>query len=142
MPHTITVLVGESEKKIEVRPDKSLHAIVTLLADTILEAPCGGAGKCGKCKLIVEEGGVSEVTDQERRLLSDAEIEHGVRLACLTYPLGDVRLRIREDSQAHILVTGVAYDAEVLPGLRKTHLRLRVPSLSDQRDDFVRLSDE
>ena len=141
MPHTITVFVGETERRIETVPDKSLHAILADVTDTILEAPCGGKGKCGKCKLIVEKGIVSEVTYQEKRLLSSAELEHGVRLACLTYPAGDVRIRIRENSFAHILVTGVAYDADVLPKVRKTHVELPEPSLTDQRDDFKRLTD-
>ncbi len=141
MPHTITVLVGEIVKSIIAEPDKSFHEILAGIADVTIESPCGGTGKCGKCKLIVEEGPVTEVTDQEKRLLSAAELDHGVRLACLTYPAGEVRVRIRENSMAHIMVTGVGYDAEVLPKAKKTHVQLTEPSLTDQRDDFTRLID-
>ena len=142
MSHTLTVVVGETVTTIEAEQEKSLHATIAGIKETILESPCGGKGKCGKCKLIVEEGNVSEVTDQEKRLLSEVELDRGVRLACLTYPKGEVRVRIRENTGAHILVTGVEYDADVLPKVRKTYIRLEEPSLTDQRDDFARLTDE
>jgi uncharacterized 2Fe-2S/4Fe-4S cluster protein (DUF4445 family) len=139
--HTISVLVGNDEHKVTTDTDKSLHRIITEQTDVIIDAPCGGKGKCGKCKLIVESGDVSEITDQERRLLSDHELEHGVRLACLTHPLGDVEVRLRENSRAHIMVSGVEYDAEILPNVRKTHVVLAKPDLEDQRDDLARLKD-
>ncbi len=139
--HSISVLVGDGEHKVTSNADRSLHRIITEDTDTVIDAPCGGKGKCGKCKLIVESGKVSEITDQERRLLSEHELERGVRLACLTYPRGDVEVRIRENSRAHIMVSGVEYDAEVLPNVRKTHVVLEKPDLADQRDDFTRLKD-
>ena len=52
------------------------------------EEPCGGHGKCGKCKLIVT-GNVSEPTADELALLSEEELLSGIRLGCLTYALGD-----------------------------------------------------
>ncbi len=52
------------------------------------EKPCGGHGKCGKCK-VVAQGALSEIGDAERRLLTESEIARGVRLACMTYALGD-----------------------------------------------------
>ena len=52
------------------------------------EKPCGGHGKCGKCKVIAR-GELSEITDAEKQLLTQDELAKGVRLACLTYALGD-----------------------------------------------------
>ena len=138
---SVSVLVGDDVRKVEAEAGESLHHIITNDTDTVIEAPCGGKGKCGKCKLIVESGQVSEITDQERRLLSEHELDRGVRLACLTYPAGDVEVRIRENSRAHIMVSGVSYDAEILPNVRKTHVILETPNLDDQRDDFARLND-
>lgn len=46
-------------------------------------APCGGKGTCGKCKVKII-GKTSELTQEERNLLTVSEIENGVRLACKT----------------------------------------------------------
>ena len=52
------------------------------------EHPCGGHGKCGKCKVIAT-GALSPLSDAERSLLTEAELSRGVRLSCLTLALGD-----------------------------------------------------
>ena len=52
------------------------------------EAPCGGHGKCGKCKVIAV-GTLSPITDSERAHLSPEELQRGVRLACITKAMGD-----------------------------------------------------
>lgn len=138
---TLTVLVGDEEKTFHGNTGKSLHQVLTNETDTVIEAPCGGKGKCGKCKLIILEGEVSEPTEQEQRLLSVNELSRGVRLACLTKPLGDVKIKIRASSHAHIMIAGVEYDEDPLPNVRKTTVILEKPTLEDQRDDFARLSD-
>lgn len=46
-------------------------------------APCGGKGICGKCKVKII-GDTSELTQEERNLLTANEIKDGVRLACKT----------------------------------------------------------
>lgn len=48
----------------------------------VLQAPCLGNGKCGKCKVKVNNRKVN-IIDQEYLLLSDEELKEGYRLACL-----------------------------------------------------------
>lgn len=93
------------------------------LSDLIIEQNkyiplvCNGNGTCGKCRVrITEEAfslsekvsmenskGISELSDCERRLLCEGEIEDGIRLACQTYvpddfDISDVEiLSIEED---------------------------------------------
>ena len=64
---------------------------LTLSEITNGERPCGGHGRCGKCKVLVN-GHVSEPTSTECNVLSDNELAHGVRLACLTRALGDCEI--------------------------------------------------
>ena len=54
-----------------------------LLADAGLEAsyPCGGVGRCGKCKVRFTEGAPSPNT-LDKSFLSEKEIAQGVRLLC------------------------------------------------------------
>ena len=53
--------------------------------------PCGGAGTCKKCRVIVK-GNTSPVTDTEKMIFTESEIADGVRLACQTYITGDATI--------------------------------------------------
>jgi len=45
-----------------------------------IRSECGGNGLCGKCKVMVKDSGaVSEVTEVERKHLSQSEIDSGYR---------------------------------------------------------------
>ncbi len=52
-----------------------------------LDSPCGGNGKCGKCRVRVS-GELSEPTEFEAKILGDM-LSEGWRLACQTYVLGE-----------------------------------------------------
>lgn len=56
-----------------------------------IDAPCGGKGKCGKCKVLAK-GNLSPISDAEREFLTDAEIKQGVRMACMAQAFGDVEV--------------------------------------------------
>ena len=83
-------------------------AVKARVGDTLSEVlhgekPCGGRGKCGKCRMIVT-GEVSPVTDSERKFVSDEELRRGVRLSCMTRVMGDCRaLPLAEHEDAKIL---------------------------------------
>lgn len=47
-----------------------------------IEAPCGGHGTCGKCKVRVTKGNNYEFTGEELTRLSKQERDEGMRLAC------------------------------------------------------------
>ena len=73
----------------------SVHSSANLLECLRLEgllpeSPCNGKGLCGKCRVRVSNGEVSPLTEQEKRFLTPQEIADGIRLACLTVPLGNV----------------------------------------------------
>lgn len=52
------------------------------------EKPCGGHGRCGKCKVIAV-GKLSPLSESEKNLLTKDELKKGFRFACLTHALGD-----------------------------------------------------
>jgi ferredoxin len=58
------------------------------------DAPCGGNGTCGKCRIIILSGKVSEPTAVEIKLLTGGELAAGVRLACQCSPLEDVEIEL------------------------------------------------
>lgn len=57
--------------------------------------PCGEKGICGKCRVRVR-GKASPLSDSEKELLSEDEINSGIRLACCTFALGDVFIEYNE----------------------------------------------
>jgi uncharacterized 2Fe-2S/4Fe-4S cluster protein (DUF4445 family) len=54
-----------------------------------MELPCGGKGRCLKCRVRVT-GAVSEPSAREKALLTPDELAAGIRYACMAYALGDV----------------------------------------------------
>ena len=83
------------------------------------EKPCGGHGKCGKCK-VVARGELSELTETELNVLSADERSRGVRLACLTYALGDCEIETLDITEKSQIVTdGYLPDFELNPAFEK-----------------------
>ena len=57
-------------------------------------APCGGQGLCGRCRVRIAKGSVSPPTEPEQRILKEADLEAGFRLACQVRPLGPLEVEI------------------------------------------------
>ena len=112
---TFTARIGG--KSFPVYPDQDLGS---LLQSVVSEGgaaamPCGGHGKCGKCK-VRASGALSPVTDAERKYLSEAELAAGMRLACQTYAEGDVELMLPDAERgARIITDGELPPYELLP---------------------------
>ena len=79
-------------------------------ADIFVDSPCGGRGRCGKCRVLFTEG-ASPTTDQEKQLLSPADIERGVRLACSARASEDSAVDIPPESEG-VLPQALAFGAE------------------------------
>ncbi len=60
-----------------------------------VEAPCGGMGICGKCKVKVQ-GQLSPPDDAEKNYLGEDRISRGWRLACRTSIQGDLEVFLRQ----------------------------------------------
>lgn len=88
----------------------------SLLSEAISgEKPCGGHGKCGKCKVKVI-GEVSPLSKAEKNHLTETEISQGVRLACLTKILGECRVeRITTVASVNVLTEASGRDINIAP---------------------------
>ena len=111
-----------SEKNIAVRINGNpiIAKANTLLSDLPgIEKPCGGHGKCGKCRVFAT-GDLSDPSAVERDLLSAEELASGVRLACLTYVLGDCRVEtVAKTSGGKILTQGAHFQTTLKPSFRQ-----------------------
>lgn len=79
-PDNTSFEIEEGTKLIDVAKENNI-----ILADEL----CGN-GVCGKCKVIIKEGNNTPLTLKERKILSEEEIEAGVRLACSFKIMEDV----------------------------------------------------
>ena len=83
------------------------------------ERPCGGHGRCGKCKVIAR-GELSPVTDTELKMLTADELRRGIRLACLTVALGDCFVEsFGAEEGSRIVTEGELPDFELAPTFKK-----------------------
>ena len=88
----IKILVEDQGKKYDCEAGSVL--IDTLREHGVrIDAPCGGSGRCGKCRVRVVNGELP-VTAEDRAFLSEREIATGVRLACTARPMSDLRIRV------------------------------------------------
>ncbi len=67
--------------------------------------PCGGHGKCGKCRVTVT-GEMSAPSEDEKRALSSEELAKGVRLACRVTVLGNCTATTAEQGKGQIVTDG------------------------------------
>lgn len=99
---------------------------------------CGGRGLCGKCKVIVKFGEVSQPTSTEKRLLSPEELASGYRLACQTLILGDARILIPPESRSRgieAVASGKTRTLPLAPLARKVFVEVKPPSLENPQSD-------
>ena len=126
---------------IKVQPSGNVYEyeVGKTLLEVLLEEgifvdnPCNGKGLCGKCKVRILEGELSEPEDTERKLLKQEEMENGVRLSCLVKPETDLEIELMQKERKHQVLTGgyipsFAFDQDI----QKIVVEIQKPTLEDQ----------
>lgn len=136
LPENAVVDVSEDENLLQAAMRAGIH----------VNASCGGAGVCDKCRVFVEEG----------RVWGEAFPDGGWK-ACATVPIADVVVRVPVESQmdrkalarplerraaSWIQAQEAVPALEVAPAVRKSVLDLPKPSLQDHVGDLDRLQRE
>lgn len=102
-------------------------------AGLFIDNACGGKGLCGKCRVKITEGDAGEAGETERGILKAEELEQGVRLACLTYPVSDITIELLQKEKKHdVLASGYMPDFEFEPDIIKVPITIHKPTLADQ----------
>jgi len=119
-----------------------------------INASCGGAGVCGKCRVVVERGRVEGGRSEK---LSAEDMDAGMRQACTALAQGDVTIRVPGESTAKDGALGTeipvrhrarmhAFDIDSLkreglfdPPVEKVCLELPRPGAHDNRADVGRI---
>ena len=93
---------------------------------------CGGIGNCERCRVQVISGKVTKPTLEEEACLTKTELAQGIRLACQTFPLSDVKLNVPPESLTapqRTQVEGLEVDVIPEPLVRGLDVHLTVPTL-------------
>ncbi len=123
-----------------------------------IESICGGHQTCGKCKVLVEEGDFAKFalrstadnltppSPREQAYAAKFHFAPNARLSCACTLLGDVVIRVPEESQTRKQVVrkgaGVDRPLTVDASLRLYYVELPTPQLKDHRGDWERLRAE
>jgi uncharacterized 2Fe-2S/4Fe-4S cluster protein (DUF4445 family) len=138
-----------AQVELEFLPDKRKVRVAagTSIAEAAqeagieLETPCGGEGRCGKCRVKIVRSAPA-ATGEEVKLLGEDLVHAGFRLACRCRPATDLTIYVPPQSrriEQSILVEGIARELMLDPAIVKCDLQLPAPSLDDQRGDLDRL---
>jgi len=103
---------------------------------------CGGHGWCHCCKVQVLKGVVSEPASSELKIFSSQELKEGWRLACQTYPKGDIELFVPSGSMTTMQRLQLeGFEIAVTPDslVRSYNVCLPAPSMSDLQADAERV---
>lgn len=95
----IKIITGSKEIEIAAEPGARLDDLI-LSAGLLFNRPCGGEGRCGKCR-VTARGRLSPRTALEAEHLSASELERGLRLACQARVTGEAELLL----EAGLVVT-------------------------------------
>ncbi len=125
----------------------------TLIREAIAQAGlsinllCGGQGRCGRCKVVVERGNVKRRSVSR---LTGTELEQGYALACQTLVEGDLTVFIPPQEQIERRIPSdetagkpiplpVQCDWRRNPWIRRCLVEITPPSLKDNTTCFERL---
>ncbi len=127
-------------------PTGTLLIEAARLAGIDIGQPCGGQGRCGRCAVIVNNGGVRR---RSTLRLSDKDVAAGYALACQSVIEGDVAIvvppqekierRLTTDRVVADVTVPIGYDPDRVQTIKRVTVTLPAPSMDDQTDDWSRL---
>jgi len=142
--HTVTFDILSEPVQVKTG---TLLSEAAQLAGIDLNQPCGGQGRCGRCALQVTHGSVRR---RSTIRLSEEDLAQGYALACQSVVEGDIQIAVPPQEKIERLLTSDRTVAEITvpPGYDSTldqviqaiPLSLTPPDMSDQTDDWSRLS--
>ena len=113
-------------------------------AGILLTSSCGGRSTCGQCKIRILDGDTSPIDENEHAHLSEEEIISGLRLACATRVLSNLKVYIPQTSlmvaqRLELSARELALSLE--PVVATYELQLKVPTLKEPLADWEKLSE-
>lgn len=135
------VFIEKENKIVEAKENKTLMDVL-LDENIFVDNACNGKGVCGKCKIKLISGDLGELSETEKKLLSQEEINDNIRLSCLVKPKEDIKIELLQKERKHrVLSSGYMPKFEVNPSIHKKLITLEKSTLENQRpleDEILR----
>jgi uncharacterized 2Fe-2S/4Fe-4S cluster protein (DUF4445 family) len=90
-------LSGGEDRTVHAAPAQNLLDVARS-AGVSIDAPCGGVGNCGKCRVKLVQG---ELECEKSRHIADEEYAEGWRLACICKVIGDAVIEVPAEATAY-----------------------------------------
>ncbi len=110
-----------------------------------IKSVCAGKGTCGKCRIMILNKKDLPLSNQEEKILSHAEIQKGVRLACQQVFDSDLNIYIPASSlseEQKLQVIGKEERIKADPLIDKYFIKLPKATLKDVKSDFTRIKEK
>ena len=130
-------------RRAEISPGETLLDAARKAGVEIVSL-CGGDGWCGSCKIRLASGELEEPTLDELAVLTDEELAEGIRLACQSIPLSDIKIEIPPDSLStpqRLQTEGQELSIALDPVIKIIDIEMQPPTLHDLRADTTRIND-
>jgi uncharacterized 2Fe-2S/4Fe-4S cluster protein (DUF4445 family) len=142
--HKCHISFSPSGRSVDILPGTSLLEAAWMAGIKVASA-CGGNGKCLKCRIIISEGEASPLNALELKALKNEDLRKGYRLACCTYALSDLKVKVPEKSLAgdvKLQLYGLTESRAVDPLIESCDIQVKAPTLEDPSADMDRVMDE
>ncbi|MBE9511349.1 MAG: DUF4445 domain-containing protein [Bacteroidetes bacterium] len=130
----ITVIAGEKKTKTTLLKEMTLLEGLREQGWGV-EAYCNGAGYCGKCKVLLS-GEVPEPGSTEKEMISQEELQKGIRLACRVNPMDGMIIYLPEKAAVFQIEQGFKFRKDS----REPELLIRSDSavhIKEKGEDFA-----
>ncbi|MEJ2157172.1 MAG: ASKHA domain-containing protein [Desulfobacteraceae bacterium] len=127
----IEVILDPGGRRVDLSPGQTLMDAGRQAnghGQTSIEAPCGGKGHCGQCRVMVRNGAVPPPNNTEKAFITPADLDRGVRLACQCTVLEPVRIEIPPESMGavpNLQISGSEVHVDLDPPVRRLPIRLQ-----------------
>ena len=139
MRKELKVVFKPDNRTVKVEPATTVLDAATS-SDIYIDSICGGRGKCGKCKVLIE--GTVQTVDTD--LLTATEKAGGYFLACLARVAGNLKVTVPKESRVEshqiLMKSVIAPSLTIDPPVLKVPLSLTPPSLADYVSDLDRVT--
>ena len=141
MPRIAFIVEGD-RAEVESSRGETLLEAASRAAGLLVDAPCGGRGRCGKCQVEVEGELEAPSLEEAERLAKDAP--PSLRLACLAR-VGEGDIVVRPPAGggaaggASVAIEGPGWDGHFDPPVGTETLEVEAPTLGDPRGDLERV---
>ena len=126
--------ITAGKKTFSYDPGEKKNLMQLLMEQKLfVDNSCNGKGVCGKCKVQLTGGEIPPVSETEKSLLKEEEIERGIRLSCLIVPETDLQVILPDRKKKHkILTDGYMPELEFHPAVSKKKVIVRKTELEEQ----------